>query len=155
MKSKNFILKAYSLIKERSIFKKIQHGINRIIEIWLGYAYVSHFSDGELTGRPVQIGRYSIIDYSGGVKIGKNVKIGYGVMILSFSTITGDKNLNYIKEPIIIGDNVEIGSNSVILPGISIGDNVTIGANSFINKNIPPNCIAAGSPAHIIKKIYT
>ena len=113
--------------------------------------YKSDFPDGNLIGKPEQIGRFSVVDYGGNVKIGKNVKIGYGVIILSVSTITGSKNTEIIRKPVIIGDNVEIGSNTVILPGVTIGDNSTIGANSLVNKDIPSNSVAVGSPVMVIK----
>ena len=113
--------------------------------------YKSDFPDGKLIGKPEQIGRFSVVDYGGNVKIGKNVKIGYGVVILSVSTITGSKNIQIIRKPVIIGDNVEIGSNTVILPGVTIGDNSTIGANSLVNKDIPSNSVAVGSPVMVIK----
>lgn len=113
--------------------------------------YKSDFPEGKLIGKPEQIGRFSVIDYGGNVEIGKNVKIGYGVIILSVSSITGSKNVQIIRKPVIIGDNVEIGSNTVILPGVTIGDNSTIGANSLVNKDIPPNSVAVGSPARVIR----
>lgn len=52
-----------------------------------------------------------------------------------------------------IGNNVFIGTNSVILGDIIVGDNVVIGACSFVNTNIPSNSIAVGNPAKVIKSI--
>lgn len=53
---------------------------------------------------------------------------------------------------IIIGENVWIGSQCVILPGIQIGDNSIIGAGSVVTKSIPTNSIAVGNPAKVIAK---
>ncbi|WP_302420945.1 hypothetical protein [uncultured Megasphaera sp.] len=53
---------------------------------------------------------------------------------------------------VIIDDNVWIGDNVVILPNVHIGYGTIIGANSIVSKDIPPNSIAVGSPAHVIKK---
>ncbi len=116
--------------------------------------YYSDFSDGKLEGKPYQIGYFSVIDYGGGVKIGENAKIGYGVKILSFSTITGSDGEEVIKKQVTIGNNVEIGSNSVILPGVNIGDNSTIGAGAvvLVDTHIPPGSLVVGVPAKIIKK---
>lgn len=50
-----------------------------------------------------------------------------------------------------IGNNVFIGVNSVIMPGVVIGDNVIIGSASVVTENIPSNCIAAGNPCRVIK----
>ena len=52
-----------------------------------------------------------------------------------------------------IGNNVNIGWNSIILPNVTIGNNVIIGAGSVITKDIPDNCMVAGVPAVIKKKI--
>lgn len=61
------------------------------------------------------------------------------------------KNDNVGNEGFWIGDNVYIGTGAVILGPIHIGNNVTIGANSTVTKDVPDNCVVAGSPAKIIK----
>ncbi len=52
-----------------------------------------------------------------------------------------------------IGDNVWIGGNSIISPGISIGNNVTIGAGSVVTKSIPDNVLALGNPCKVIREL--
>ncbi len=52
----------------------------------------------------------------------------------------------------IIGDNVTLGANVIIIGKIHIGNNVTIGAGSVVVKDIPDNCIVVGNPAHIIRR---
>lgn len=54
------------------------------------------------------------------------------------------------SKPVSIGDRVWIGSQVMILKGVTIGDNSIIGAGSVVTKDIPPNCIAAGNPAKVI-----
>ncbi|MDX1363354.1 sugar O-acetyltransferase [Arenibacter latericius] len=68
------------------------------------------------------------------------------------STKKGDRYLTSAK-PVIIGDNVWIGGNSVIFPGVTIGDNVTIGAGSVVTKNLPDNVLAFGNPCEIKRKL--
>lgn len=63
---------------------------------------------------------------------------------LIFSGPQNDKN-------VLIGKNCWIGLNSIILKGVNVGDNSVIGAGSVVVKDIPPNCLAAGSPAKVIK----
>lgn len=58
-----------------------------------------------------------------------------------------------IIKPIIIKDNVYIGTGSVILPGVTIGNNVIIGAGSIVTKDIPDNTVYAGIPARFIETI--
>ncbi|WP_440896760.1 DapH/DapD/GlmU-related protein [Amphibacillus sp. Q70] len=55
--------------------------------------------------------------------------------------------------PISIGNNVWIGANSVILPGVKIGDNTVIGAGSVVTKDIPANVVAVGNPCRVIREI--
>lgn len=56
-----------------------------------------------------------------------------------------------ITKPIIIGNDVYIGTNTTILPGVKIGNNVVIGACSVVSKDIPDNSVAVGNPAKVIK----
>ena len=55
--------------------------------------------------------------------------------------------------PVKIGNDVWVGGNSVILPGVTIGDGTVIGAGSVVTKDIPSGVIAAGNPCRVIRKI--
>lgn len=66
--------------------------------------------------------------------------------------ITRNKGLEYAK-PIEIGNNVWIGGNVTILPGVKIGDDSVIGAGSVVTKDIPSDVIAVGNPCKPIKEI--
>lgn len=55
--------------------------------------------------------------------------------------------------PITIGNNVWIGAQVCVLPGVTIGDNCVIGAGSVVNKSIPANSLAVGNPCRVIRKI--
>ena len=65
-----------------------------------------------------------------------------------------NKGLEYAR-PIKVGNNVWIGGNVVVLPGVTIGDNVVIGAGSVVNKDIPSNSVAVGNPCKVIKSLET
>ena len=56
-----------------------------------------------------------------------------------------------ITKPIVVGDNVYIGNNVILLPGVTIGNNVIIGAGAVVSKDIPDNSVAVGVPARVIK----
>ncbi len=55
--------------------------------------------------------------------------------------------------PVTIGNNVWIGGNSVLLPGVTIGDNTVIGAGSVVTKSIPANVVAVGNPCRVIRSL--
>ncbi len=84
------------------------------------------------------------------IEIGDNVTLAPRVHILAHDAST-KKFVGYTKiGNVKIGNNVFVGAETVILPGISIGDNVIIGANSTVTKNIPSNSVVVGSPAKVI-----
>lgn len=56
-----------------------------------------------------------------------------------------------ITKPITIGNNVYIGNQVILLPGVTIGNNVIIGAGAVVSKSIPDNSVAVGVPARVIK----
>lgn len=84
------------------------------------------------------------------IEIGNNVTMAPRVHILCHDAST-KAFLDYTKiGRVTIGDNVFIGAESVVLPGVTIGNNVVIGANSTVTHDIPDNSVAVGSPAHVI-----
>ena len=54
---------------------------------------------------------------------------------------------------IIVGNNVHIGVDAIVLPGVTIGDGSVIGAGSVVTKDIPANSLAVGNPCHVIRRI--
>lgn len=90
------------------------------------------------------------------VKIGDNVLLAPNVAIYTAGHPIHPFSRNSTYEygiPVEIGNNVWIGGNVVITPGVTIGDNVVIGAGSVVTKNIPANVIAAGNPCRVIREI--
>lgn len=88
--------------------------------------------------------------------IGNNVMLGPRVSLYTaghpIDPEVRASELEFGKE-IIIGDNVWIGGNSVILPGISIGNNSIVAAGSVVTKNVEDNSIVGGNSAKLIRKI--
>lgn len=99
-----------------------------------------------------EIGDGTQITYQGlGVVLNKRTIIGKNCIIRQNVTIALGDDPNGAP---IIGNNVDIGANTVIWGNIRIGDNVRIGANSFVNRDIPSNCTAVGAPAKPVKFNY-
>lgn len=108
-------------------------------------------------GAVLQIGNYC--GFSGTtiaafkrIIIGDNVKVGANVIITDSDWHPEDKRAGNDR-PVIIGDNVWIGVNAMVLKGVVIGENSVVGANSVVTKDIPPDCVAAGNPCSVIRKI--
>ncbi|MEN6372523.1 MAG: sugar O-acetyltransferase [Armatimonadota bacterium] len=90
------------------------------------------------------------------VRIGDNVMIGPNVQIYAathpveaVSRIAGPE----LARPVAIEENVWIGGGAIICPGVTIGRNTTIGAGTVVTKNVPPNVVAAGNPARVIRTL--
>ena len=134
------------------LFKRLKNKITQIKNpiVWAKKIGVN-FPEGELH-------LYGNINWSTEpwiITLGKNVHITDGVKfvthdggVLLFRNKVPDLE---VTNPIVIGDNVYIGNNVIILPGVTIGDNVIVGAGAVISKSIPSNSVAVGVPARIIK----
>jgi acetyltransferase-like isoleucine patch superfamily enzyme len=91
------------------------------------------------------------------ITIGNNVYITAGCQFITHDggTLILRKEVPDLEltAPITVGNDVYIGLNTMILPGVNIGNRVIIGAGSIVTKNIPDNSVAAGVPARVIKTV--
>ena len=87
-----------------------------------------------------------------GVTIGKHCFIGHGTTFTNDLFVDSPNFESWIKRETKIGNDVRIGSNVTLLP-INVGDNAIIGAGAVVTKDVPANCVVAGNPAKIIRKI--
>ncbi len=108
-------------------------------------------------GRNVFFGRNLVVQGSGGLKMGDDILIGPGCYIW---TINHDYTVNnivgtpkYIHKSVIIGNNVWIAANVKITPGVTIGSGSVIAMGSVVTEDVPPDCVVAGNPAKLVKKI--
>jgi lipopolysaccharide O-acetyltransferase len=115
-------------------------------------------------GSNVQINDYVHIAAISNITIGNNVLIASKVFITDHNH--GEYGMNNYHDspdmmpilrplrsrPVIIEDNVWIGETVSILPGVKIGQGSVIGAQSVVTKDIPPNSVAIGAPARVIKQ---
>lgn len=130
---------------------------------------------GSIKGNPVITAPF-YCDYGCNISIGENFYTNHNVTILDGAKVTFGDNVFIapncvfstaghaidseqrnqgleIAWPITVGDNVWIGTNVSVLPGVTIGSNTIIGAGSVVNKDIPDGVIAAGNPCRVIREI--
>ena len=89
------------------------------------------------------------------ITLGNNVHITDGVKFLTHDggTLLFRNRIPdlEITKPITLGNDVYIGNNVILMPGVSVGNNVVIGAGAIVTKDIPDNSVAVGVPAKVIK----
>lgn len=81
------------------------------------------------------------------ISIGKNSVIGYNTTILAHEYLVAEYRLGEV----IIGDEVMIGANTTILPGVIIGDRATVAAGSVVHKDVPAGAFVGGNPLQVIR----
>jgi acetyltransferase-like isoleucine patch superfamily enzyme len=106
-------------------------------------------------GDDVWIGAFTVIDASGGLTIGHGCDISAGAQIYSHSTVErclSDREMPIRRAPTVIGRNVHIGANAVVLMGANIGDYCVIGAGAVVKEGTvaPPYSVLVGVPARVI-----
>lgn len=120
------------------------------------------FEPKVLIGRNVSFGSNCHLGAINHIEIHDNVMIGSNILITDHQHGNLTKNeLDihavdrplYSKGPVVIENNVWIGENVVIMPGVRIGRNAVIGASTVVTKNVPSNTIFAGVPARLIKQL--
>src|SRR5690606_31169622 len=155
---KNLLLKRYSHIYALSnkgiiIGDNFSLGEFAIIECT---GVLKSIGESLQIGNNVGINHYCFIGVRGNVIIGNNIIFGPRVSLFS-----ENHNFNRLDIPIkyqgetrkdtIIGNNVWIGANSVILAGVNIGDGAIIAAGAVVSKDVPNNSIVGGVPAKVLK----
>ena len=94
----------------------------------------------------------------GPVCIGNNVNLAQGITVTALNHNFKDTTKRIDEqgistEPVVISDDVWIGANAVILPGVTIGRHVVVAAGAVVTKDVPDNCVVGGVPAKVIKEI--
>ena len=135
--------------------------------VWLGWNAAPCQGNGTILLQPrsteavISIGSYTQISNNvsivsmGSISIGEHCLIGDQTQVYDcdFHELEPTKRGTGVGEiePVSIGDNVWIGSRVIILRGVAIGNNSVIGAGSIVTKSIPPNSLAVGVPAKVVR----
>ena len=126
------------------------------------YSVVESFACINNAVGDVQIGDYTRIGLHntiiGPVRIGNNVNLAQGITVTALNHNFDDTNKRIDEQgvstnAVTIEDDVWIGANAVILPGVTIGNHCVVAAGAVVTKDVPPHSLVAGVPAKIIKQI--
>lgn len=111
-------------------------------------------------GKNIKIGKDVFVNSGccfqdqGGVTLGDGCLVGHNVV---FATLDHDKHPgrrgDMTAAPIVVGKDVWIGAHATILKGVTIGDGAIVAAGAVVTRDVPPNTIAAGVPARVVKTI--
>ena len=107
-------------------------------------------------GDHTRIGLHNTI--IGPVEIGNNVNLAQGITVTALNHNFSDTNKRIDEQGVstnlvTIEDDVWVGANAVILPGVTIGEHCVVAAGAIVTKDVPPHSLVAGVPAKVIKKI--
>ena len=113
-------------------------------------------------GKNIHVGDHFLANYNvtildiGPVRIGNDVMIGPGTVITTVNHPMSPKGRRAhlgIMRPVTIGNDVWIGCNCTILPGVTIGNNVVVAAGAVVTKDVPDNSLVGGVPAKVIRTL--
>ena len=158
MKLRNNLLSNYKRVLPFGEYFTDRWEKSKFLEFGEGSSvYDSCYVYGDVkVGEHTWIGPFTILDGSGGLRIGSFCSISAGVHIYTHDSvkwaISGGKT-EYEYESTTIGNNCYIGPNTIISKGVFIGDRSIIGANSFVGSNLPAGSKAVGNPCRIISFI--
>lgn len=148
--------------KHSVIYKSVRKDLVPFNNFSLGeYSVVEDYCTLNNAVGDIYIGNHTRIGMGntiiGPVKIGDKVNLAQNIVISGLNHNFQDASIpisdqGVTTSPVIIDNDVWVGANSVILPGVSIGKHSVIGAGSIVTKDIPAYSVAIGNPAQIVKK---
>ena len=135
-------------------YRKFSLGTKSVIE---SYCCINNAVGDVVIGNHTRIGIHNTI--IGPVTIGNHVNLAQGITVTALNHNFIDTTLRIDEQgistnPVVIGDDVWIGANAVILPGVTIGRHVVVAAGAVVTKDVPDNCVVGGIPAKVLKDLH-
>ena len=134
-------------------YRKFSLGDYSVIE---SFACINNAVGDVIIGNYTRIGLHNTI--IGPVTIGHHVNLAQGITVTALNHKFENPDIRIDEQgvstkPVVIGNDIWVGANAVILPGITIGDHSVIAAGAIVTKDVPPHSLVAGVPAKVIKQI--
>ena len=161
MKQNKMLLHQFNNVVEPWDFDKLNQVAHKIFgslgeNAWINPPFYCDYGKNIFAGDGLNVNYNCVILDVGRVDIGNNVFLAPNVSIYTAGHPVHPAARGTMYEygiPVKIGNDVWIGGNSVVVPGVTIGDGTVIGAGSVVTKDIPSGVIAAGNPCRVIRKI--
>ncbi len=134
-------------------YRKFSLGDYSVVE---SFACINNAVGDVMIGDHTRIGLHNTI--IGPVEIGSHVNLAQGITVTALNHNFGDTEKRIDEQgvstnPVTIEDDVWVGANAVILPGVTIGNHCVVAAGAVVTKDVPPHSLVAGVPAKVIKQI--
>jgi acetyltransferase-like isoleucine patch superfamily enzyme len=134
-------------------YRKFSLGHHSVVE---SFCCVNNAVGDVIIGNHTRIGIHNTI--IGPVTIGNHVNLAQGITVTALNHNFKDTSKRIDEQgistkPVVIGNDVWIGANAVVLPGVTIGRHVVVAAGAVVTDNVPDNVVVGGVPAKIIKQL--
>ena len=134
-------------------YRKFSLGDYSVVE---SYCCINNAVGDVIIGDHTRVGLHNTV--IGPVTIGNHVNLAQGITVTALNHNFAEKDLRIDEQgvstnPVNIGNDIWIGTNAVILPGVTIGDHAVVAAGAVVTKDVPPHTLVAGVPAKIIKEL--
>ena len=134
-------------------YRKFSLGDYSVVE---SFACINNAVGDVMIGDHTRIGLHNTI--IGPVEIGSHVNLAQGITVTALNHNFDDTQKRIDEQgvstnPVTIEDDVWVGANAVILPGVTIGNHCVVAAGAVVTKDVPPHSLVAGVPAKVIKQI--
>ena len=134
-------------------YRKFYLGNYSVVE---SFACINNAVGDVIIGDHTRIGLHNTI--IGPVTIGSHVNLAQGITITALNHNFSDAEKRIDEQgvnttPVVIEDDIWIGANAVILPGVTIGQHSVVAAGAIVTKDVPPHSLVAGVPAKVIRQI--
>ena len=134
-------------------YRKFSLGDYSVIE---SYSCINNAVGDVIIGDHTRVGLHNTI--IGPVTIGHHVNLAQGITVTALNHNFSDAGKRIDEQgittdPVVIEDDIWIGANAVILPGVKIGNHSVVAAGAVVTKDVPPHSLVAGVPAKVIKQL--
>ena len=134
-------------------YRKFWLGDNSVVE---SFACINNAVGDVIIGNHTRIGLHNTI--IGPVTIGSHVNLAQGITITALNHNFDDSEKRIDQQGIstkevVLEDDIWVGANAVILPGVTIGKHAVVAAGAIVTKDVPPHSLVAGVPAKVIRQI--